>query len=287
MRIHTADKDFLDLDLSTVGSNTLVLALHGLEGSATSNYIISVITYLNNKQIDCLAVNFRGCSGVDNNQPYSYHSGKTDDLTTILEYVGTNYTYQHIFLLGYSMGGNITLKFMGETSYKPSIIKGAIAVSVPCDLEGSAHSLNKMSNFIYQQRFMITLKQKALRKIENYPELGIQKSEIKASKNFEQFDSAFTAKLFGYKNARDYWQKNSCLQFLPTIQKPTLILTAQDDPFLSQSCIPYKIAKSHPFLQLEAPKYGGHVGFNTSLYNLSNNWSEYRIYQFITEIIAV
>ena len=284
-RITTPDNDFLDLDFSTVGSSTLVVAMHGLEGSSNSTYILSVVSYLNSKKIDCVAVNFRGCSGEDNLKPYSYHSGKTDDITTILEFVQKNYSYQNIILLGYSMGGNATLKFMGENSKLSSLLKAAIAVSVPCDLEGSSNKLSEKSNFIYQERFMRTLRKKALLKIDRYPELGISKETILSTKNFEQFDSSFTAPLFGFKNAQDYWHKNSCKQFLPTINKPTLVLTAKDDPFLSDSCIPFKEAESHPFLQLEVPKYGGHVGFNTNFSTTENNWSETRIHNFITEIL--
>jgi predicted alpha/beta-fold hydrolase len=166
-RISTHDLDFLDLDFSIVGSNTLVIAMHGLEGSLESSYIISVIQYLNKNKIDCLALNFRGCSGEDNKLIYSYNSGKTDDLDLVINHVLVHYSYKNIILLGYSMGGNITLKYLGETINIVPEIKGAVAVSVPCDLEGSSSALSKWYNAIYLNKFMGTLKGKALIKIKN------------------------------------------------------------------------------------------------------------------------
>ena len=164
-RIFTEDNDFLDLDFSINNSETLVIALHGLEGSSKSKYIISVINYLNLNNIDCLAANFRGCSGEDNNNPYSYNSGKTDDISLIINYVLNNYNYKNIVLLGYSMGGNITLKYMGENAEIPPQIKGAVAISTPCDLEGSSIALSNWNNAVYLKRFMKTLKQKSLLKL--------------------------------------------------------------------------------------------------------------------------
>ena len=285
-RIETPDNDFIDLDFSIVNSTTLVIALHGLEGSSKSKYILSVINHLNSQNIDAVAVNFRGCSGEDNNHLHSYNSGKTDDVSLIINHILTKYSYKKIVLLGYSMGGNITLKYLGETNQIPHEVKVAIAISVPCDLEGSSNSLSNWNNAIYMNRFLKTLKDKSLTKIAKFPESNLDKSAILNAKNFEDFDNAVTAPLFGFKNAKDYWAQCSSKQFIPSIKTPTLVINAKDDSFLSKSCFPILEAENHKQLYLETPKYGGHVGFNTSIVENDPLWSENRIVQFIQHIIS-
>jgi len=285
-RIKTKDNDFIDLDFSIKDSETLVIAMHGLEGSSKSKYIISAINYLNLNNIDCIAVNFRGCSGEDNNQPYSYNSGKTDDVSLIINYILDNYNYKNIVLLGYSMGGNITLKYMGETTKIPHQIKAAIAISAPCDLEGSSKVLSNWNNAIYLNRFMVTLKEKALLKLERFPNCQLNKSMISNAKTFNNFDDAVTAPLFGYKNAKDYYTHCSSKQFLKDINIPTLLINALDDSFLSASCHPFQEAENNKKLFFEASKYGGHVGFNSSLFEKNTCWSENRVLQFINYNIS-
>jgi len=285
-RISTPDNDFLDLDFSTVGSNTIVIALHGLEGSSNSKYILSTIKYLNSQNKDCVAVNFRGCSGSDNSKIYSYNSGKTDDLEMVINYISENYHYKNIILLGYSMGGNIALKFLGENSKLASEIKCAIAISVPCDLEGSSFALAKWNNAIYLKRFMSTLRKKTLLKLEKFPESNLNKDAIISSKTFEDFDNAVTAPLFGYTSAEDYWRKCSSKQFIEGILMPTLIINAQDDSFLSETCYPVKEANHNHYIYLETPKYGGHVGFNNFYFGKETQWSEKRILNFMQQYIS-
>ncbi|WP_372745528.1 YheT family hydrolase [Lutibacter sp.] len=285
-RITTEDDDFLDIDFSTVGSDTIVIALHGLEGSSTSKYIVSLVHFLNSKKIDVAAVNFRGCSGEDNKQIYSYNSGKTDDLNTIIYYILNNFNYKNIILVGYSMGGNITLKYLGETKILPSQIKGAITISVPVDLEGSSNALSHWQNKIYIQRFLISLIKKSLVKQKKHPNSSLNTLAIKSAKNFIDFDNAVTAPLFGYKDAHDYWAQCSSKQFLQTINVPTLLINALDDTFLSESCYPFKEAALNKQLFFETPKYGGHVGFNSSIIKKDILWSENRILEFINQLIS-
>jgi predicted alpha/beta-fold hydrolase len=285
-RIETPDKDFIDLDFSSVSSDTLIIAMHGLEGSSHSNYILSAINYLNSKGLDCVAINFRGCSGEENNNIYSYNSGKTDDVELVINYIIKQYNYLNILLLGYSMGGNITLKYLGETTQIQAEVKGAIAVSVPCDLKGSSYALAQWYNRLYLNRFMKTLKAKALNKTKSFPDSNLKKEQIIKARTFKDFDNVVTAPLFDYENAEDYWRKCSAKQFIPGINLPTLVLNAQDDSFLSESCYPINEAKNNKFLFLETPKYGGHVGFNTAVFGKDSHWSEDRIFNFIKHIIS-
>lgn len=284
-RIITPDDDFLDLDISSVGSKTAVLALHGLEGSSNSTYIVSVLNYLNSQQLDAAAINFRGCSGEDNSKPYSYHSGKTDDVDLVINYLLSLNLYKNIFLLGYSMGGNIALKYFGTTLHIPAQVKGGITISVPCDLEGSAHALSNFANRLYLNMFMKTLKDKALMKLEKFPEARLDKEEIINAKNFEDFDNAVTAPLFGFINAKDYWKQGSSKQFIKNVNKPVLVINAKDDSFLSKSCYPFKETENHNYVYFEAPDYGGHVGFNSTVLGKDLYWSEKRIVEFIQPLI--
>jgi len=285
-RLKTTDDDFIDLDIASVGSDTLVLALHGLEGSSQSKYIISVLNYLNLQNIDGAAINFRGCGGEDNNKPYSYHSGKTDDVDLSITYFLSLNKYRNIFLLGYSMGGNVALKYMGTSKNMPNEIKGAAAISVPCDLKGSAIALESLHNTLYQNMFIKTLKEKSLLKFNKFPQANLNKEAIVNAKTFKDFDNAVTAPLFGYKNAEDYWGNNSSKQFIPEICKPTLLINALDDSFLSESCFPFSEAENNQKVYFEAPKYGGHVGFNSTLFGKDLLWSEKRVFEFVNHNIS-
>ncbi|HHH52326.1 MAG TPA: alpha/beta fold hydrolase [Bacteroidetes bacterium] len=279
-RTNTPDHDFLDLDFSIVGSDKIIIIVHGLEGSSQSKYVISNALFFNRNDYDICAINLRGCSGEMNKLYSSYHSGKTDDLDIVIKEIESN--YQEIILLGYSLGGNLVIKYGGEKgSSINSKIKNILAVSVPADLTDSAKELAKPKNFLYQYVFMQSLRKKLKEKIELFPESGLSIIEVAKIKNFKQFDDVYTSVAHGFKNADDYWRKNSCKQFIQDIKIPSLMLNALDDPFLGKKCYPFEQAKNNPFFTLETPKYGGHVGFNISYNNYKNNWLENRIMKFI------
>lgn len=281
-RLELEDGDFIDLDFSSVNSDTIVIALHGLEGSSKSKYIIGITNYLNKQNIDVVAVNFRGCSGKPNRLLQTYHSGKTDDLHAIITYINAIFKYKQIVILGYSLGGNITLKYLGENSKNlhPKI-KCAIAISVPCDLESSSKMLANTENKIYLNKFLQTLKSKTLEKLAQFPDSFLKKDAILKAKNFYDFDNLYTAPAHGFKNAEDYWRKSSSKPYLARIKTPTLMLNALDDSFLSKECYPTKIAEENDSLFLEIPKYGGHVGFNSNFLLKNNYWLEKRIVKFM------
>ncbi|MBV1888409.1 MAG: alpha/beta fold hydrolase, partial [Urechidicola sp.] len=279
-RLELSDGDFMDLDIASVQSDTVIIALHGLEGSSESTYMLSLSKMLNINSVDVIAVNLRGCSGEHNRVYSSYHSGKTEDLEAIIKHVNKNYNYKNIILVGYSLGGNITLKYLGEQENQiGSKIKCAVAVSVPCDLTGSSNALMRKSNIAYMQRFLKTLKSKAVYKNQQFPASKLDLTKILAAKNFKDFDDLFTAPANGFKNAEDYWTKNSSKPFLKAIKIPTLMVSALDDTFLSSACFPNDIAKEHEYLFLETPKFGGHVGFNSTFYGKKGHWLEKRIIQ--------
>ncbi|MEJ2114230.1 MAG: alpha/beta fold hydrolase [Flavobacteriaceae bacterium] len=264
-RIILSDNDFLDLDWSFSNSKTnkLIILLHGLEGNAQRSYMTGTAKYFNQNGIDAVCVNFRGCSGEENLMYKSYHSGATHDLEEIIDHILNTKDYSEIFIKGFSLGANVTLKYLGERDEIPKQIKAAIAVSAPCSLYGSCVELHKLKNKSYHDMFKRDLKEKLKVKQKLFPnEISI--SEIKSIKTLLDFDNIYTSKAHGFKDALDYYTKSSSLQFLHNIKTPTFILNAKNDSFLSHDCYPEKEAKENKNLFLEIPDYGGHVGFYSS-----------------------
>jgi len=283
-RIKTFDNDFIDLDFSKVNSNNIVILIHGLEGSSDSNYIHTMSQTLNNANFDVVVFNMRGCSGESNKQLSSYHSGKTEDLLEVINYLENNYEYLKINIIGYSLGGNLTIKFMGEFSNKmPSSIFSAVGVSVPCDLKGSVESISKYENKIYMNGFLKTLREKAKQKATKFPNDNINIEKINKAKNFYEFDDFFTAPIHGFKDAEDYWKKSSCKQYIKGIKLPTLLISAKDDPFLDENCHPIKEAKQNDNFTFIQTKNGGHLGFVTGFKMNNQRWLENRILEFIQD----
>ncbi|MDB0038438.1 alpha/beta fold hydrolase, partial [Polaribacter sp.] len=177
-RVTTWDHDFIDLDFSLVGSQTLVILIHGLEGSSQSKYILGATSEFNNEAIDTVAFNLRSCSGEDNLLLHTYHSGKTDDVHFVVNHIIDNYSYENIVLVGYSLGGNLTLKYMGEfAKTQSSKIKCAVAVSVPVDLSSSSAVMSSYKNKVYMENFLKTLRLKVLEKARKFPEFKFDKDK--------------------------------------------------------------------------------------------------------------
>ncbi|UTD14298.1 alpha/beta fold hydrolase [Tenacibaculum mesophilum] len=286
-RVTTWDADFIDLDFSIVESKSLVLLIHGLEGSSQSNYMIRTSNHLNNIGFDTVCMNLRGCSGEDNLLLETYHSGKTDDVEFIIKHLNSNYNYENIIIIGFSLGGNLTLKFLGEYNNIPSEIKGGIAVSVPVDLTSSQAELNKLKNKIYLNEFLRTMKLKLLQKAEKFPDFQLDKELLFKASKFRHLEKQYTVPVFGFKSSEDYWEKASAKPFIPKIKVPTLLINALDDSFLSKECYPIKEAKNMKNFYLSTPNYGGHVGFISSFSNTENRWLEQRISKFIHETLGI
>ena len=261
-RITLDDGDFLDLDWSYAKqqSNRVIILLHGLEGHAQRPYITGAAKLFNDNGIDAIGVNFRGCSGEPNLLFRSYHSGATEDLEAVVTHVLSKGLYDDIYIKGISLGANMALKYVGEGNDLPKEIKAVVAVSTPCDLKGSCDELLSLKNKAYAIRFLSHLKEKLIPKLEQFPN-NISFTDFNAIKTLIDFDHVYTSKAHGFKDAFDYYEKASCLQFLPNIKVPSLIINSLNDSFLSAECYPVREAKHNQNLFLEMPKYGGHVGF--------------------------
>ena len=284
-RLELDDGDFIDLDWKFKNNNKKLLILfHGLEGSSNSQYIKGFAKYFYQNNFNICAVNFRSCSGENNRLLSSYHMGKSEDIKLIIEYILNNKNYTSIVLGGFSLGGNVLLKYLGEQSFNLNkVITSAFAFSVPIELDSSSKVLSKNWNKPYMIRFLKTLNKKMITKSIQFPGI-IDTKGINKINNFHEWDTRFTAKTNGFIDAKDYYNKSSSLQFLPQIKIPTLLINALNDPFLSEKCYPIELAKKHEFLYLETPKQGGHVGF---LMNKINGiyYSEMRALEFVSGFI--
>lgn len=281
-RIETPDNDFIDLDCSSGGFDKAVIIAHGLEGCSLRPYVLGLVKAVNAAGWDAVAWNFRGCSGEANLQLRSYHSGDTGDLETVLGHVLHNCHYRHLALVGFSMGGNVILKYLGEMEKDvESLICGAVVFSVPCDLRGAAWRMAEPSNRIYMLRFLRMLKKKIRAKKDRFPGL-IDDHDYRHIRTFKDFDDRYTAPLHGFRDAEDYWARAAGKPLLPRISVPTLMINAQDDPFLPETCYPYEDADRNPCFYLETPEHGGHVGF-VSFENNGRYWSEIRCIEFLQE----
>ncbi len=277
-RIQTPDHDFLDLDWSVHGHDRLAVISHGLEGSTHRAYVKGMVRAVTQNGWDALAWNYRSCSGEPNNRLQSYHNGATRDLDWVIRHAGQKNKYKEIALIGFSLGGNLTLLYLGREQPHP-VVKKAVTLSVPCDLKGSAARLTERANRLYMKRFLIMLHRKIKAKMRLFPE-KINDKDYGKIKDFKGFDDRYTAPIHGFKDAEDYWAKCSSKPYIPRIKIPTLIINALDDPFLSPGCFPVQEASQTPNVTLCLPRSGGHVGF-VAFNSQKQYWSEQAAVQFL------
>ncbi len=281
-RIDIEDGDFLDLDWCRSGSRRLVVISHGLEGHSRRPYIVGMAKALVDNGWDALAWNFRSCGGSMNRHLRFYHSGATEDLHRVINFAIESGSYDEVALVGFSMGGNLSLVYLGDqdTPVNPKV-KKAVVYSVPCDLSASADQLTLPQNRIYMSRFLKELKAKMLAKEKLFPDL-LDLTGYEEIKNFRQFDDRYTAPIHGFRNADHYWSHCSSRRYIRNINVPTLIVNAKDDPFLASACYPHDEVDLNPNVKLETPETGGHVGFVS--FNKNNMyWSEQRAIAFLND----
>ncbi|MEP1955014.1 MAG: alpha/beta hydrolase, partial [Algoriphagus sp.] len=221
----------------------------------------------------------RSCGGEINLKPILYHHGASYDLETTIHHVLKNHAYAEIYLTGISMGGAQTLKYLGEKGNDlPKEILRAAVYSTPCNLHSSALTLKSRSNTFYKNRFLGKLKAKIRAKAIQFPEL-IDLELLEKVVDFDAFDTHFTAKLHGFRDAEDFYKGVSADNWMPHIAIPTLILNALNDPLLGPECYPIKLAESKREISLETPRRGGHTGF--VIRGEEFTYAEKRIYDFL------
>lgn len=277
-RFELSDGDFVDLDWSCADNKRLVLILHGLEGHSQRKYVCGMALAAQTHGFDVLAMNLRGCSGEPNRKLGMYHSGWTQDLHEVLLWLDGNHQYQSVDLIGFSLGGNIILKYLGESAgLVPDVVRRTVAFSTPCDLEDAARALDRPQCRLYTWYLIRQLREKIMHKARLFPGV-LDIKGLDQIRTFRTFDDRFTAPIHGFRDAVDYWRKSSCKQFLHKITRPTCLINAADDPFLGPRCFPIQEARNNPCLTLVIPPTGGHVGFVGSG---GKYWSEWMAMLFL------
>lgn len=282
--IDTPDNDFLELDIYKNNSNKWAIISHGLEGNSRRAYMLGATRALHESGFNVICWNFRGCGDKINRQARYYHSGATEDLLSVVEYTRSNYRIDSLVLVGFSLGGNLTLKFLGEQGSSIPEVKAAAVVSTPLDLDAGSDQLMRTENILYTYRFLRTLKKKAIIKHEQHPGC-VDLNGLSKVKNLRDFDDQFTAPLHGFVDAKDYYTSCSSKHFVGDIQVPTLILNALNDPFLPEESYPFDLLKPLQNIFFETPERGGHVGF----YGPDKegiHWSDRRIEAFLSDCLT-
>ena len=263
-RWSTPDDDFLEiLRLRQPQPAARLLLLHGLEGTVRSHYVGGFFAEANRRGWNADLMIFRGCGSELNRAARFYHSGETTDLALVVDRLIAEDASVPMVVAGVSLGGNVLLKWLGERGESvPPTIRAAAAVSVPFDLEASARFIDRGFSRIYDRHFVRTLRAKAMAKLARYPGL-FDAAELRRARSLWDFDDAVTARIHGFADARDYYQRSSSLAYLPKIARPTLLLSAGDDPFLPPITLDRvrQMAERNRQLTIEFPPHGGHVGF--------------------------
>lgn len=263
-RLETDDGDFLDLHhLDAPPGSPILLLLHGLEGSVRSHYIQGLLGEARQRGWRASVLVFRSCGGELNRLERSYHSGETGDLAFVLEHLHRRFADAPILIAGVSLGGNVLLKYLGEQGAGVSNrIRGAAAVSVPYDLSESSRYINQGFSRLYQWNFLRSLRDKAMSKLRQFPDLPVA-PELHRARSMFDFDECFTAPVHGFDGAADYYRRSSSVHWLDDISINTLLLSAVDDPFLPSRVLDAvrDKARANPHLDVEFTRHGGHVGF--------------------------
>ena len=258
------DGDFLDVDRHGDPGAPTVVILHGLEGSSRAPYVKRMVAAARARGLSAVAVNFRGCSGHPNRLPRLYHSGETGDLARVVTRLAGEVSGRPIGLVGFSLGGNVVAKWLGERGDDlPPEVRGAAVVSVPFDLERCAAAMDGSRGIgrIYRERFLRTLRAKVLAKLRRFPDLPFDAGTIRRCRSFAAFDECVTARIHGFAGARDYWRRSSSGRFLAGVRRPLLAIAAEDDPLVPHASLPLETARANPAVHLEVHAVGGHVGF--------------------------
>ena len=285
-RWETPDGDFIDLDWTDApaarqprDSRPLLILFHGLEGSSSSYYAITLMGAAAAIGWSGVVVNFRGCSGESNRLARAYQSGDSEEIDWILRRLRALSPLRPLYAVGVSLGGNALLKWLGEREASTrDYLQAAAAVSAPLDLTACGHHLARGFNRVYTRHFLHTLKRNAAAKLCRHPGI-FDERRMTAASNLYEFDDVVTAPLHGFNGAEDYWRRASSKPWLAGIRLPTLVLNARNDPFLPAQALPTpsQVAAS---VQLEFPRQGGHVGFVTGSLPGQLDWLPQRIFNY-------
>ncbi len=282
-RLDTPDGDFLDLDwLRQTGNRRLVILSHGLEGNSSRPYVAGAAQYFFERGWDALAWMCRSCSGEMNRTQRLYSHGQSEDLATVVAHAAQADVYEQIVLIGYSMGGNLTLKYLGlAAGQQPEAVSHGIAFSSPCRIEHSVDALELPGNRLYKRKFFKSLSEKMRQKAVQFPGL-IPVEKLRDVKRWRDLDRWFSAPLNGFASPAAFYHYASAANFMGGTQVPVLLVNAINDPIIPRACTPHELANEYPLIKIEEPRQGGHVGFHLRGQRRWS-WMEERAARFIAE----
>jgi len=289
----TGDGDEIELHRLTPRSVSAphagrLLVLHGLEGTIRSHYLRGLLALAQRRGWAVDALIFRTCNGKMTRARRLYHSGETTDLDRVVRRLVHEHRGQPLALAGFSLGGNVLLKWLGERGADlPEEVRAAAAVSVPFDLERGARFIERGFARVYTRHFLRTLRAKARAKLANDPGL-FDATALERARTLFEFDDAVTAPVHGFDDAADYYRRSSSLQFLSLIRLPTLLLSAYDDPFLPPLVLRQveRVARGNRFLTVEFHQRGGHVGFVSGRAPWAPRYyAEERVVEFLESVL--
>ena len=258
---------------------TLVM-WHGMEGSTASAYMVSTANKAFRAGFNVVRVNVRNCGGTEHLSPTLYHGGLTADARVVIDELIKTDRLSRLFVAGFSLGGNMVLKLAGEYGdAPPDEVLGLCAVSPSVDLRASTSNMALPRNWIYQQDFLRRLKNRIRRKAKLFPDL-YDLSPLPEIHSIEQFDDHFVAPAFGFADARDYYAKASSLHWISRIRIPTLIIHAEDDPFIPFAPLRDASIAANPYVLMIATERGGHVAFLSANAGEDRFWAENRVVDF-------
>jgi predicted alpha/beta-fold hydrolase len=285
-RLDTPDGDFIDLDwLPGKPDAPVLLIVHGLEGGVDSHYVGGLFRLAAARGWRAALFYFRSCSGELNRLPRFYHSGETGDLDHVIRTLGAREPTLRLGAVGVSIGGNVLMKWLGEQGADaPAALAGAVGISVPFDLGACARTMDQGSQrFLYTPSFMRSLRRKVTAKARMYPDF-VDLKAVRRARTFAAYDRAVTAPLHGFADEEDYWRRCSSLPYLARVRRPTLLLSAVDDPFIPASSLPDPRTLP-PAVRAEFVPHGGHVGFVEGRPWRASSWAERRAVEFLATVL--
>ncbi|MEN7342512.1 MAG: hydrolase [Pseudomonadota bacterium] len=248
------------LDTNAEDAAPLLMVLHGLEGSSESSYARCLLDVAQQRGWRALVMHFRDCGDHRNRLARRYHAGETGDLAFVADRLRERYPDNRQMFAGFSLGGNVLLKYLGENR-EGAHCDAAVAVSVPFLLQEASDAISQGFSKLYQWHLMRNMKRALREKFAPESAPFAYEAALRTT-TFEEFDNLVTAPLHGFADKDEYYRKSSSRQFLIDIAKPTLVLHAVDDPFMTTTMIPEPHELSDQVL-LELSRHGGHVGFIT------------------------
>jgi predicted alpha/beta-fold hydrolase len=262
----------------------LVVLVHGLEGSSISNYMLGIGEKAWQRGFHVIRLNQRNCGGTERLTPTLYNSGMSEDYRTVFNELSSGDGFSSIFFAGYSMGGNLVTKMAGEFGDDvPTALRGVAAVCPALDLAACADALERRDNYFYQRHFVAGLMSRYARKAELFPE-RYSRNGFGPIRTVRDFDDAITAPQFGYRDAQEYYEAAGAKRVVDKIRVPSLLITAQDDPFVPYEATQASGAEQNPAIQFMAPAHGGHCGFISGKGGSGRFWAEQQVAEFFAAL---